>query len=162
MKSSCCFFQSFFLGFALSCRCLPFATYFSASVPFVLIFTGSNTLRFLDLALDLAQMVSCFSIRSGAKFRPQILQLSRPGTGLEGRGAVFVVAAAAVTLGLGARVGLLDAGRGVALKLLTCVIGGPSMRALLFELAFLLKPESMSSSSGGGEFLTGFCFLGGG
>ncbi|MPC27243.1 hypothetical protein E2C01_020412 [Portunus trituberculatus] len=54
------------------------------------------TLRFFALAWDLEQMTSCFSMRSGAKLRPQILQLARPGTGLGWRGACWEGAAAVV------------------------------------------------------------------
>jgi|688.fasta_scaffold177833_3 hypothetical protein len=68
-----------FLLFVLLCWLLRPAgvrTKLSASVPFTLILVMSKTLRFLDLVL--AQIPSCFSIRSEAKLRPHKEHATRP------------------------------------------------------------------------------------
>ena len=57
-------------------------TYLAASVPFTRAFVMSNTFRFLDLAIVLMQISSCFSILSSAKFLPQFLQATRSSLGL--------------------------------------------------------------------------------
>ena len=52
-----------------------FCVYFSASVPSVLILTGSKTFRFL--VEDLAQIVLCLSNLSAANFLPQMEHSAR-------------------------------------------------------------------------------------
>lgn len=97
-------------------------TKLSASVPLTLILVISKTLRFLDFVL--AQIDSCFSIRSEAKLRPHSEQATSPSLLVPGpvakidlRGeAVLTVAGGDSITGFGANFGfgeaVIDSGGG--------------------------------------------------